>query len=65
MFKPGYSLGSPLFYNTELNKFILFREDAKISDIDKDKALDNIVENLDNKLEPEQEKVKEMFLENE
>ena len=26
MFKPGYSLGSPLFYNTELNKFILFRE---------------------------------------
>lgn len=39
MFKPGYSLGSPLFYNTELNKFILFREDAKISDIDKNKFI--------------------------
>ena len=31
-------------------------------DDDKDKALDNIVENLDNKLSENEEKVKEMFL---
>lgn len=37
------------------------RQAELTQDDDKDKALDNIVENLDNKLEPEQEKVKEMF----
>ena len=33
--------------------------------VDKDKVLDNIVENLDNKLGEDEEKVKEMFSENE
>ena len=30
-------------------------------DADKDKALDNIVNNLDNKLEPEEQEIKEKF----
>ena len=45
---------------------IAMQQQAELSqEIDKDKALDNIVENLDNKLSSEEQEVKEMFLENE
>lgn len=45
---------------------IAMQQQAELSQqVDEDKVVNDIVNNLDNKLEPEQEKVKEMFLENE
>ena len=45
---------------------IAMQQQAELSqEIDKDKALDNIVENLDNKLTAEEQKVLEVFKENE
>ena len=41
---------------------IAMQQQAELSqDIDKDKALDNIVENLDNKLSENEEKILEVF----
>ena len=41
------------------------QQDEMSQVVDEEKIVNNIVENLDNKLEPKQEQVKEMFLENE
>ena len=54
------------------NEFKLTRKELEESkqaeltqDADKDKALDNIVDNLDNKLSENEEKILEVFKENE
>ena len=49
-------------FNDGLNLLAMQQQAELTQDDDKDKALDNIVENLDNKLSSEEQEVKEMFL---
>ena len=48
-------------YNDGLNLIAMQQKDEMSQEVDKDKTLDNLVENLDNNLSEDEVKVKEMF----
>lgn len=52
-------------FNDGVNLLAMQQQAELSQQVDEDKVVNDIVNNLDNKLEPQEQQVKEMFLENE